>query len=56
MRLKDNPFNILGVGPDDDISTIAEAAEDKSFMDDENAAQYDAARLMLTSPQKRFEA
>lgn len=56
MRLKDNPFNILGVSPDDDISTIAEAAEDKSFMDDENAAQYDAARLMLTSPQKRFEA
>lgn len=56
MRLKENPFNVLGVSPEDDISTIVEAAEEKSFIDEENAAQYETARLNLISPQKRFES
>ena len=56
MRLKDNPFHKLGVHPGDTIGDINEAAENKSFMDEDNASLYNDARDILAFPQRRMDA
>lgn len=56
MRLADNPFRILEVTPSDNLNTINQQAEDKSFMDDENEKLYEDARTTLLSPIKRIAA
>ena len=57
MRLKENPFHILGVSIYDDKNAIQQAAEDKTFFDDEeNGDLYERAATVLTSPNKRIAA
>lgn len=56
MRIKDNPFNVLEVTPEDSIDTINEAAENKSFMDEENEQKYTNARDLLVFPNRRLKA
>lgn len=56
MRLKDNPFWMLNVATDDNLDTIIDSAEEKSFMDDESTDKYEKARSVLISPVQRLEA
>lgn len=56
MRIKDNPFFILGVTPVSTLEDIEDACESKSFMDEENEETYEKARSVLTHPQRRLEA
>lgn len=56
MRIKDNPFFILGVTPVSTLEDIEDACESKSFMEEENEETYEKARSILTHPQRRLEA
>ena len=56
MRVKDNPFFILGITPSDSLETINAKYEEKAFMDEENEYLYDNARQILSSPAKRLSA
>ncbi len=56
MRLKDNPFWILGVDIADDIDTIDEKTNDKLFFCENNTDIYDNARTILTHPNRRIAA
>ena len=56
MRVKDNPFYVLGVTPYDTLETINEKYDEKSFMDEDNEIIYDNARQILCSPNKRLAA
>lgn len=56
MEIKENPFYILEVTPNDTIETINEKCEDKAFMDATNERLYADARQILTSPTKRLFA
>ena len=56
MKVKDNPFYILGVTPYDTLETINEKCDEKSFMDEDNERAYDDARQILCSPNKRLTA
>ncbi len=56
MFLEKNSFKLLGVKITDDMKAINEAAEKKSFSDEDNEAVYDNARIELTSPNRRLVA
>lgn len=57
LKLAENPFYILEASIYDDKTTIQQAAEDKSFFDDEdNGEMYERAATILTSPKKRISA
>lgn len=56
MEIKGNAFDVLGVTPDDDIASINEAADEKSWKDEANESMYEAARETLTNPRKRLQA
>ncbi len=56
MRIKDNPFYVLGVTPYDTVETINEKCDEKSFVDEDNERIYDNARQILCSPNKRLTA
>lgn len=56
MRIIDNPFYLLDVKATDDVDTIDNKAEDKAFMDEDNACKYENARIVLTSPNRRLDA
>lgn len=56
MEIKGNAFDVLGVTPEDDIASINEAADEKSWMDEPNESMYEAARETLTNPRKRLQA
>ena len=56
MRIKDNPFYVLGVTPYDTLETINEKYDVKSFTDEGNEQIYDNARQILSSPNKRLTA
>lgn len=56
MRVKDNPFYVLGVTPYDTLETINEKYDEKAFMDEDNERVYDDARQILSSPNKRLTA
>lgn len=56
MRIRQNPFYLLDVKPEDTVNKINEAAENKSFLDDDNEHLYEEARLILSSPSKRIMA
>ena len=56
MEIKGNAFDVLGVTPEDDIASINEAADEKSWNDEPNETMYEAARETLTNPRKRLQA
>ena len=56
MEIKGNAFDVLGVTPEDDIASINEAADEKSWKDEANETMYEAARETLTNPRKRLQA
>lgn len=56
MEIKGNAFDVLGVTPEDDIASINEAADEKSWKDEANESMYEAARETLTNPRKRLQA
>lgn len=56
MGIKGNAFDVLGVTPEDDIASINEAADEKSWNDEPNETMYEAARETLTNPRKRLQA
>lgn len=56
MRIRDNPFYVLGVTPYDTLETINEKYDVKSFTDEGNEQIYDNARQILSSPNKRLTA
>lgn len=56
MEIKGNAFDVLGVTPEDDIASINEAADEKSWMDEPNESMYEAVRETLTNPRKRLQA
>lgn len=56
MRISDNPFYLLDVKTTEDVDTIDDKAEDKAFMDEDNARTYENARTVLTSPNRRLDA
>lgn len=56
MEIKGNAFDVLGVMPEDDIASINEAADEKSWMDEPNESMYEAVRETLTNPRKRLQA
>ena len=56
MEIKGNAFDVLGVTPEDDIASINDAADEKSWMDEPNESMYEAARETLTNPRKRLQA
>ncbi len=56
MEIKVNAFDVLGVTPEDDIASINEAADEKSWNDELNETMYEAARETLTNPRKRLQA
>ncbi len=56
MRIKENPFKVLGVTPGNSIADIDEAKDDKCFEDEEREEVYEAARDMLSNPRKRLSA
>lgn len=56
MEIKGNAFDVLGVTPEDDIASINEAADEKSWMDEPNEPMYEAVRETLTNPRKRLQA
>lgn len=56
MEIKGNAFDVLGVTPEDDIASINEAADEKSWNDELNETMYEAARETLTNPRKRLQA
>ena len=56
MEIKGNAFDVLGVTPEDDIASINEAADERSWMDEPNESMYEAARETLTNPRKRLQA
>ena len=56
MRIKENPFKVLGVTPENSIADIDEAKDDKCFEDEEREIIYEAARDMLSNPRKRLSA
>ena len=57
MRLKENPFYILGASIYDDKNTIQELADDKAWDDEEDKGDiYERAATMLTNPKKRLAA
>lgn len=56
MEIKGNAFDVLGVKPEDDIASINEAADEKSWKDEANESMYEAARETLTNPRKRLQA
>lgn len=56
MRVKDNPFYVLGVTPYDTLETINEKYDEKAFVDEDNERIYDDARQILCSPNKRLIA
>lgn len=55
MEIKGNAFDVLGVTPEDDIASINEAADEKSWKDEANESMYEAARETLTNPRKRLQ-
>lgn len=56
MEIKGNAFDVLGVTPEDDIASINEAADEKSWKDEANESMYEAVRETLTNPRKRLQA
>lgn len=56
MFLEKNSFKLLGVKITDDMKAINEAAEKKSFSDEDLEVVYDNARIELTSPNRRLVA
>lgn len=56
MFLDNNSFKLLDVKLTDDAKTINEAAEKRSFNDEDSESAYDNARIELTSPNKRLVA
>lgn len=56
MEIKGNAFDVLGVTPEDDIASINEVADEKSWKDEANESMYEAARETLTNPRKRLQA
>lgn len=56
MEIKGNAFDVLGVTPEDDIASINEAADEKSWNDEPNETMYEATRETLTNPRKRLQA
>ncbi len=56
MFLDNNSFKLLDVKLTDDAQTINEAAEKRSFNDEDNESAYDSARIELTSPNRRLIA
>ncbi len=56
MRLKENPFYVLGVTPEQSIAEIDEVKEDKCFADETREAEYEEARDILANPRKRLSA
>lgn len=54
MNMLENPFCVLGVSARDSRRQIAEAAEEKSFLDDSESIR--EARSILTNPGRRLAA